>query len=295
MTLPYKVQRKIIIVTFLAVPLLLLGTFSLYPAAFLVFLSFVSWDGMLGDKLWVGLKHYRQIFSDLSIFSVFSHNAAYLYMGFIQNFIALFFAVILNTRLRGRNVYRVILFAPYILNGVAVAFMFNYVYHVEYGSLNAVLKLVGLQSLGETNWLGNSGLVNHTLASIGLWKYMGFNLVIYLAALQSVPKSILEAAQIDGAGSWRTAWSITIPNIARIIELNLFLIIIGSLEAFDLPFVLTKGGPMGASETFVLKTIDTAFKFKNFGLASAMSVTLVALVGLVLVIQRLFFKKWGHS
>lgn len=291
----YKTQRKLVIVSFLFVPLLLLGTFSLYPAGFLVYLSFVSWDGMLGDKKWVGLSNYREVIMNKEIFAVFSHNLAYLLVATVQNFIGLFLAILLNTRLRGRNFYRVILFSPFILNGVAVAFMFNYVYHVEYGSLNNMLKFIGLQTLGETNWLGNVNLVNYTLASIGLWKFMGFNLVIYLAALQSIPTSILEAARIDGAGSWRTIWSITLPNIIRIIELNCFLVVVGALEVFDLPFVLTKGGPVGASETFVLKTIDMAFKFSKFGLASAMSVTLVVIVAAVLIAQRLSFKKWGHG
>lgn len=140
--------------------------------------------------------------------------------------------------------------------------------------------------MSQTSWLGNKDFVNYTLASVGLWRFMGFNMVIYLGALQSIPSDLYEAASIDGANAWQKFSRITLPNIYKIIELNLFLTVTGALEVFDLPFVLTKGGPAGASETFVMKIIETAFQFNNYGLASAMSVVLLLFVVIVLSIQR---------
>lgn len=290
--LSYKRQKTILIVLFLLVPLVSLSVFAIYPAGYLVYLSFMTWDGLSPEKTWAGLANFKEVFSNPEIFSVFRHNLVYLGWGFLQNAVGLFFALLLNSRLRGRNVYRVILFMPFIMNGVAVAYMFNYVFNSEYGSLNSLLRVVGLDSLA-ISWFGLPSVVNHVLAFITLWKFMGLNMVIYLAALQSVPSEMLEAARIDGASKWQTILRIILPNIVRVIELNLFLTIIGTLEIFDLPFVLTKGGPLGASDTFLTITMANAFKFNNFGLASAMSIVLILMVMIVIGIQRTIFRRWA--
>ncbi|MNI58487.1 Lactose transport system permease protein LacF [compost metagenome] len=216
-------------------------------------------------------------------------------MGLIQNIIAIYFAVILNTKLRGKNGFRLLLFLPYIMNGVAVAFMFGYVFDTTQGSLNMFLQSIGLTSLGETSWLGTEGLVNYSLASTGLWRFMGYNMVIYIASLQAIPRDIYEAAKIDGAGAWPTFWRITLPNMKPVIQLNLFLTITGALEVFDLPFVLTKGGPAGASQTYVQRVIETAFAFNHYGLASAMSIILLFFVIFVVLIQQFVLSRGGSD
>lgn len=287
-SLSFSAQKKIIIVLFTAVPLLLLLTFAYYPALELFRLSFTDWDGLSPDKSWIGWTNYKEVFSNPEIFGVFKHNFAYFAVGIVQNIVAIYFAVILNSKLKGKNFFRLVLFLPYILNGVAVAYLFGFVFNTTEGSLNYILGQLGLGS--ETSWLGTEGLVNYTLASIGFWRFMGFNMVIYLAALQSIPSDIYEAASIDGANGWQKFTRITLPNIYKIIELNLFLTVTGALEVFDLPFVLTNGGPAGASETFVMKIIETAFQFNNYGLASAMSVVLLVFVVLVLSVQRFLLK-----
>jgi len=284
--LSFQTQKKVILICFITIPLLLLFTFAYYPALELFRLSFMKWNGVSANKEWIGFANYVEVFSNPDIFGVFKHNFAYFVVGIIQNMLALFFAVILNTKLRGRNGFRLLLFLPYILNGVAVAYLFGYVYDTTNGSLNALLGSLGFEQLSQTSWLGNKDFVNYTLASVGLWRFMGFNMVIYLGALQSIPSDLYEAASIDGANAWQKFSRITLPNIYKIIELNLFLTVTGALEVFDLPFVLTKGGPAGASETFVMKIIETAFQFNNYGLASAMSVVLLLFVVIVLSIQR---------
>lgn len=287
--LSYGKQRMIIILSFTTIPLLLLLTFAYYPAVELVRLSFTNWDGMSPNKDWIGLDNYREVFSNPDIFGVFRHNAAYFFVGVVQNIAAIYFAIILKSRLKGRYLFRLLLFLPYILNGVAVAYLFGYVFDTTDGSLNSLLAQLGLPS--DTSWLGKESLVNYTLASIGFWRFMGFNMVIYLAALQSIPDDLYEAASIDGANGWQQFRFITLPNIYKIIELNLFLTVTGALEVFDLPFVLTNGGPAGASETFVMKIIATAFQFNNYGLASAMSVVLLLFVVFFLSVQRYFLNK----
>lgn len=269
--------------------------FTYYPAAKLVFFSFTDWDGYSPEKPWVGLDNYKEVFSNPDIFGVFTHNFAYFVMGLIQNVVAIYFAVVLNGRLRGRNGFRLLLFLPYIMNGVAVAFMFGYVFDTTQGSLNLFLNSIGLTKLGETSWLGTAGLVNYSLASTGLWRFMGYNMVIYIASLQAIPKDIYEASKIDGANAWQTFWRITLPNMKPVIQLNLFLTVTGALEVFDLPFVLTKGGPAGASQTYVQRVVETAFAFNNYGLASAMSIILLFFVIAVVGLQQFVLSRGGNN
>lgn len=292
--LPFKTQKNYVVFGFVALPLLLLFTFAYYPALELIRLSFTSWDGLSPNKPWIGWSNYQEVFSNPEIFGVFKHNFAYFAVGIVQNIAAIYFAVVLNSKLKGKNFFRLLLFLPYILNGVAVAYLFGYVFDTTNGSLNYMLGQLGFGALSETSWLGNGSFVNYTLASIGFWRFMGFNMVIYLAALQSIPSDIYEAASIDGANGWQKFTRITLPNIYKIIELNLFLTVTGSLEVFDLPYVLTKGGPAGASETFVMKIVETAFQFNNYGLASAMSVVLLLFVIIVLSIQRFLLNGRGE-
>lgn len=294
-TLTYQKQKLIIIISFLTIPLLLLAMFTYYPAIKLVYYSFTNWDGYSPEKPWVGLANYREVFSNPDIFKVFQHNFAYFVMGIIQNIVAIYFAVVLNSRLRGKNFFRILLFLPYIMNGVAVAFMFGYVFDTTNGSLNLLLSAIGLDGLAQTSWLGTEGLVNYSLASTGFWRFMGYNMVIYLASLQAIPRDIYEAAKIDGAGSMQTLWSITLPNMKPVIQLNLFLTVTGALEVFDLPFVLTKGGPAGASQTYVQRVVDTAFAYNNYGLASAMSVILLLFVIAVLLVQQFVLSRGGNK
>lgn len=291
----YLKQKRIIIFTFLLIPVSLLLLFTYYPAAKLVYFSFTAWDGYSPEKPWVGLDNYREVFLNPDIFGVFAHNFAYFVMGLVQNVVAIYFAVILNTRLRGKNVFRLLLFLPYIMNGVAVAFMFGYVFDTTQGSLNLFLNSIGLTRLSETSWLGTQGLVNYALASTGLWRFMGYNMVIYIASLQAIPSDLYEAAKIDGANAWKTFWRITLPNMKPVIQLNLFLTVTGALEVFDLPFVLTKGGPAGASQTYVQRVVETAFAYNNYGLASAMSIILLFFVIVVVGLQQFVLSRGGSG
>jgi len=288
--LSYKAQRYGILFGFLTVPLVLLAMFSLYPALALVFFSFTDWDGLGFDMRWIGLINYKEIFSRSDIFAVFGTNLYYFVGGLVQTAIALWFAVVLNERLRGRYFFRVMLFLPYVLHSVATVIMFKNVYHAEYGSLNTLLGAIGLESWQQM-WLGNPKLVNFSLAFISMWKYFGLSMVIFIGALQSVPRDFYEAATIDGASGWQSFRFITLPSIRRVIELMLILTLTGALEAFDIPYVMMLGA--NGTTTFVIQTVDMAFKFENYGLASAMAVVLLFIVLLVIAFQRILLFRGG--
>ena len=283
MNLSYKTQKYLILFGFLTIPLALLCAFSLYPAAALFYFSLTDWDGLGFDQSWVGLANYKEIFTRPDIFAAFKNNLYYFVGGLIQTAIALYFAVILNGKLKGKYAFRVLLFLPYVLHSVATVIMFKNLYHAEYGSLNIFLGAIGLESWQQL-WLGNPHLVNFSLAFISMWKYFGLSMVIFIGALQSIPNDLYEASKIDGAGSWQTFRFITLPSLRKVIELMLVLTLTGALEAFDIPYVMMLGA--GGTSTFVIQTVDMAFKFENFGLASAMAVVLLMIVLFFILIQR---------
>ncbi|MBW7456071.1 carbohydrate ABC transporter permease [Paenibacillus sepulcri] len=279
----YKTQRMIILFGFLTIPVLLSLTFSYYPALSLFYYSFTDWSGLGWDMNWIGLDNYKEIFTKPDVFMSLKNNAYYFVGGLLQTAFSLWFAVILTSRLKGRNIFRSALFLPYVLHSVATVIMFKNVYHLDYGSLNALLREIGLASW-QQKWLGNPHLVNISLAFISMWKYMGLNMVIFIGALQSIPGDIYEAASIDGATAWQKFRYITMPSIKSVLSLMLILTLTGALEAFDIPYVMLLGA--NGTSTFVIKTVDTAFKYQNFGLASAMAVVLLVIVLIFIVIQR---------
>ena len=279
----YKTQKVIITVTFLAVPLLLLLVFVYYPAVRLFQISLTSWDGLNSDMKFVGLRNYTEAFQDKKLFMALANNLAYLAAGVLQTIFGFYFAVVLNTKLRGRNFFRSGIFMPYILNGVAVAFMFNFLYNYQSSPINVALRAIGFEGI---HFLGNAYYANFSLAFIGFWKYTGFAMIIFLGALQSISTDYYEAASIEGATFVQKMRYITLPLVKQSIELLLILTINGSLQAFYEPFIITKGGPAGRTATFVTQTIDTAFEFSKFGKASAMGIILMFMIIIVVSIQR---------
>ncbi|MBE1440812.1 carbohydrate ABC transporter permease [Paenibacillus sp. OAS669] len=239
------------------------------------------------DKTFVGLQNYKEILTNIEYFGVLKNNLYYFAGGLLQTMFALYFAVVLNSKLRGRNVFRVILFLPYIMHSVAIVFMFQALYNNQYGTLNALLDAVGLGSL-QQDWLGNKKLVNYALAFVSMWKYMGLSMVIFLGSLQSIPHDLYEAARIDGASTFQQFWRITLPSIRRVMELLLLLTLTGALEAFEIPYIMMLGA--NGTDTFIIKTVEVAFQFKEVGLGSAMAVIMLIIVLLFVGLQRLLFK-----
>ncbi|WRH16949.1 ABC transporter permease subunit [Microbacterium sp. JZ37] len=265
-----------------AVGLLLL--FSYWPALNLLYYSVTDWDGLDLEKNFVGLENYIEVFTNPRIFSVFGVSLYYFAASFAQMAIALYFATLLSFSTRFSNFFRGVLFFPYLINGVAIGFVFLYLFQPG-GTLDTVLSWFGVAE--PPQWLGDPEVVNYSLAATSVWRYTGLNFVLFLGAIQSIPGDLYEAAELDGASRWQQFWAIIFPGIRRIIGLSFILAISGSLSVFEVPFVMT-GGANGSS-TFVIETLSTAFSFRNVGLASAMAVVLLAIVLLVTWIQRLVF------
>ncbi len=266
---------------FLLVPLAFLVVFTYVPVANLLFYSITDWDGVSPDRAITGATNYVNIFTRPQLFGVFVVSLYYLAASAVQMALALYFATVLSFKLRFRNLFKGVIFFPYLINGVAIGFIFLYFFKPG-GTLDAVLGVIGVHS--RHYWLGNASLVNYSLAGVSVWRYLGLNFVLFLGAIQSIPGDLYEAAEIDGANRWRQFRHIIAPGIKPIISLSVILAVSGSLAVFEIPYIMT-GGANG-SETFVIQTVKQAFVFNKVGLASACAVVLLAIILIITWIQR---------
>lgn len=282
-----KTEKRLIIVGFTIIPVALLLVFSYYPLIKMFQYSLTDWNGYAPTSNFVGFDNYQTVLTNPKYFTVFKVSLYYFFTTFLQLAVALLFATILSFKVKFANFWKGILFFPYLLNGVAIGFIFLYFYKGG-GTLDTVLSTLGLDSQIRL-WLGDRSINNISLAFTSLWRYTGFNFLIFLGAIQSVNPEIYEAAEIDGANRWDEFRYIIVPSIKSIIFLNIVLGISGSLSVFDIPYIMT-GGSNGTM-TFVIQTINTAFKYNKVGLASAMAIILLAIVLVVTFIQRVLTRE----
>ncbi len=281
----YKKQQYVVASLFLATPIALVVIFGYLPFFSMIEYSFLRWDGV-GKKVFIGFTNYIDALTRIENIRVFLVSLYYFIASFVQLALALFFATILSFKMRGRNIFKGILFFPYMINGVAIGLIFLYFFK-DTGTLNAFLRLIGIKS--DVLWLTNPALINWSIAATSVWRYMGYNMVMFLGAIQSIPAEIYEAADLDGANRWQTFWHIILKTIMPVFKLMLILAITGSLSAFETPYIMTGGG--NGSETFVIRTVNTAFKFNKFGLASAMAMILTVLVVSITLAQEKILKE----
>jgi multiple sugar transport system permease protein len=281
-------QRKILIFGFLFLPVLLLVLFLVWPTCRMVFYSFTNWDGTLPAYDFIGLKNYSRAITDETLWLSLKNNGVYALVAILQNVVALFFAVILSGRMRGRGFYKVVIFMPYVLNITAVAYMFSFMYDFNAGPINLFMRHVGLEPI---RFFSDTHIAIFSLVSMSAWRWLGYTMVIYIAALQSIEPDIYESSSIDGANSWQTFRLITLPSILRVVELQLFISLSGALQAFTESLVLTRGGPAKATYTFMYYVIDSFVNFSDYGRAAAMSVLLIVLILAIAGIQRLVVRR----
>ncbi|RMB59054.1 sugar ABC transporter permease [Tessaracoccus antarcticus] len=269
---------------FLLVPLALLITFGYVPVANMFWYSVTDWNGVSKVKNFVGMDNYVEFFTRPELFGVFRVSLYYLAASIIQMSLALYFATILSFSTRFKNLFKGILFFPYLINGVAISFIFLFFFQPA-GTLDSVLGLLGISQDSLPLWLGDPAIINFSLAGTSVWRYTGLNFVLFLGAIQSIPGQIYEAADLDGASRWNQFRYIIAPSIKPIISLSFILAVSGSLSVFEIPFIMTDGA--NGSATFVIQTVKTAFNNNKVGLASAMAVVLLVIVLVVTWIQRM--------
>lgn len=303
----YTAQKYLTTGLFLLIPLVLMILFTLIPAVNMVIWSFQD-RTMSGFKSWVGLDNYARIFGfenktfgvrDLSYLLVMRNSLYYLVGSFVQQALALFMATILCTKLKLAGLFKGVMFFPYMMNGVAVAIIFKNFFGngdgltSPQGTLNSIIGLFAGQGFDGVKWLSdptNPVLANICLVFASIWRYIGFDIIMYISAIQSISPDVYEAADLDGANSWQRFWYIVFPSIKPIVSLQLIMAVKGAISVYEIPFIITKG-LMGTS-TFVIVANDTAFGSANMiGLACALSMVLLIITVIVTVVQKLAFKE----
>jgi raffinose/stachyose/melibiose transport system permease protein len=201
---------------------------------------------------------------------------------------ALALALLLHQKFPGRTIFRLLFFAPYVISEVITAALFSLVLSPRHGFANNVMESLGLAGLiPEGGWLGNRSVVLFVVFFVVSWKYFGFHMIIYMAGRQAIPRELTEAASTDGATSWQIFRHVTLPLLGPTIRVTVFLSIIGVIQLFDMVWVLTRGGPVNASETMAITMYRHAFDRNDFGYGSAISVLmfLIAMVFALLYVQ----------
>lgn len=280
-----KVQRFLVIVTFMFVPLLLLLVFTYIPFGKMIQFSFYNMK-YIGKRTFVGWKNYIEVFNRPEIFKSLAVSLYYMGGAVIQLALALFFATIMVFKVRGEGVFKAAMFFPYLISGIAIGFIFKFFYARGF-VLDTLIQMFGVDLEDIPYWLQDTRINNISLAATSVWRYTGQNMILFLGAMMSVDADLYEAASLDGANKWHQFKYIILPSIKSIVVLNLILSISGSLSAFEPPYVITNG-TMGTGTYFVIMN-RLAHENQKVGLASAMAIVLLVIIIICTVAQRLFF------
>ena len=263
--------------------------FKLFPFVMSFALAFTQYD-LIDPPQWVGLQNYRELFAadplfrkSLGVTLLFAALAVPLRVAF-----ALFIAHVLNFKLKGINFFRAAFYLPSILGGsIAVAVLWRFLF-AKYGLVNLLLSQLGFEPIA---WLADEHYSMWTLVLLFAWQF-GSAMVIFLAALQNVPVSLYEAAEIDGANRWQQFWRITVPMITPVIFFNLIMQMVQAFQEFNGPYAITEGGPLNSTYVLALYIYDQSFRYFNLGYGAALSWVLFGLVGLLSALSFWSSRYW---
>jgi len=275
--------------TFLGLPLLHLVVFSLVPVGFTLYLSLHDWNLVSAAKPYVGLANYRELARDPLFWTTLRNTAVYVLYVPITMAAGLGLAVWLNRRRRGERVLRAVMFLPYVTSAVAIAIVWQWMFNPDFGLINAGLRLLGL---GPVDWLGSPRTAMAALIAVTVWTQVGYQMIVFLAGLQGIPQSYLDAAIVDGASAWQRFRHVTLPLLRPVLLFVLVTGIIGGFQVFTLVYLMTEGGPLHSTDVIVYRIYQTAWEFLRFGSASAMAVVLFGVLLVATVVQfRLLGRK----
>jgi ABC-type sugar transport system permease subunit len=279
-------HRTIWAYIFISLPVLGLIVFSLVPILISGWVSLHEWNMIspVGEMEWKGLDNYVYLLTQDDVFRKALVNTFLFVVGGVgaNVVLGLGFALLLNSRLRGQKLFRVLYFLPVITAPLALAVMFAYIFNRNYGLVNSLL--VGL-GVGRQPFLSSPYQAMTVIIIMAIYQYVGYYIVIFVAGLQGIPQDYYDAASVDGANSRQSFWHITLPLLKPVILFVVVTNTIGALQVFDLVFATTAGGPANSTMTVVLHMYNTAFKFSRMGRASAMAFILFGIILAITVIQ----------
>lgn len=281
---PFWNERRLTALLFLLPGLVVFLIFVVAPIFLSARYSLFDWTGLGGLTDFVGLGNYRRLLNDQFFWqSVWNNVFVVIWSLVTQLPLAIGLAVLLTGKLKGSTFFRTVYFAPMVLSEVIVAVIWSWIYNPQFGMLNTLLRDVGLGNFTQS-WLSDPSIVMISVMVVTTWKYLGFYLVIYIAAIQGIPRELYESAQIDGATGLQQQRFITLPLLGSTTRVVTLLMIVGSLKFFDMVWILTEGGPSNSSSVMATYMFKQSFRSQKFGYGSAVAFTLFALAAVVAVI-----------
>ncbi len=267
----------------------LMLVFLILPIISVVILSFSDWQ--LGNENinFIGLLNYKELFHDEVFFTSLKNTIIYVLIVLPISVIGgLLIALLIESRNQAKGFYRTIFFLPVMATLIAMSIVWEYILHPDIGILNKLLNLFGING---TNWLSNKDVVLYCLAVIGIWQQLGYNMVLFIAGIMTIPKYLYEAAKLDGISGFSMARVITLPLLAPVFLFVLIITSIKAFQVFDTVYVLTLGGPNHASEVLLFSIYQEAFMFFRTGYAASISVVFLFFILILTLIKIRFFDK----
>ncbi|ONK10450.1 L-arabinose transport system permease protein AraP [Streptomyces sp. MP131-18] len=263
--------------------------FMVWPIVQGIWMSFTDQSLSLRGTEFVGFDNYAEAFGDPDVWSSLGNTVFFTVISVVPLvLLALCMALLVHTGLAGQWVWRLAFFAPYLLPVSVVTMIWQWLYQPDLGMFNQALDKVGIAPVG---WLSDEAFAMWSMAALTVWWTIGFNFLLYLAALQSVPDTLYEAAALDGAGAWRRLFSITLPQLSRTTVLVVMLQVLASLKVFDQIYIMTKGGPNGSTRPILEYIYDVGFTGYRLGYASAISYLFFAIIVIVSIAQLRFMPR----
>lgn len=274
--------RAIVPYLFIGPSLIGVLTFMLLPALAVIGISFFKWN-MLAPPKFIGLHNYIQMFSNSTAMHSMLTTAYYVILNIpVQTALAIVLALLLNKRLPGMAIFRAMFVVPWLASPVAIGTVWQWIFDPTSGVLNSFLGTFGIP---HQQFLASTSEALPAVALVNIWQWTGYNMLFFLAGLQSIPPFLYEAAELDGAGGWRRFWSITFPLLRPTLLFVLVTTVIGSFQVFDTVYVMTQGGPGTATNVYNYYIFQQGFQFFHMGYAAALSVILFIVILIVTLIQ----------
>ena len=277
------------IAVFVLPAFIIYAIFVLVPIGYNIYVSFLQTDLMSPSKF-VGVKNYINLFKDKTFTGALRNNILMVIGSLIAHLpLALLFGNILFQKIKGSHFFQTVFFLPSVICGVAVGLTWTFVYNSEFGLINKFLEIIGLESLQHV-WLADKNLALFCIIIVVMWQFVGYHMVIQIAAMKNIPLSYYEAAEIDGASKWVQFKSITFPLIKPILKIDAVLIITGSLKDYDLVAVMTGGGPNHATELMSTYMFYQGFRTLKYGYSAAIGVILLVLCMCSVLLSNFVFR-----
>lgn len=277
---------------FVAPALIIFLVFSIYPIVSMIQLSFFEWDFISPTKLFVGFKNYIALFQDSAFYQTLSNTFVYMILTVgLGILFGVLLALFLNKKSKVNSFMQSIIFSPYIVSLASISFLWMWLMNTDFGLINYILSIF---KIGPIDWLGSPKIALFSLVIISVWKTVGYNTIIILSALQSIPKHLYEAASLDKANRRQTFLKITFPMISPTLFFLTIVNIIASFKVFDTIQIITQGGPQNSTNTLVYSLYEYGFKFYKIGYASTIGVVLLVIISIFTIIYFKLLSKKVH-